>query len=261
MRTPKLQLAAEQPLTGECWIPPKNTPNIQEQRRSPSRTVGGAKSCLESNPIPIRDAQSAQTKPCTHQESPQRLSQICLWVSECLLQRYGSTVACHKGRGSGYRRQEVTINPTIEPPELTLDWENRLLEGTNKTLHAPGSRRKEQRPHKRLIPTCPWMSRSLQWRRGSVVACCRVGGTESGSARTGPFKGGRPFLYYLQHSLVSGQTTGREHSPAHRQKIGLQIYWAWPRPWEQDLVSPSVSLSHQEASISLLSEKTTITEN
>ena len=22
-RTPKLQLAAEQPLTGECWIPPK----------------------------------------------------------------------------------------------------------------------------------------------------------------------------------------------------------------------------------------------
>ena len=26
-RTPKLQLAAEQPLTGECWIPPnKDTP-------------------------------------------------------------------------------------------------------------------------------------------------------------------------------------------------------------------------------------------
>ena len=40
--------------------------------------------------------------------------------------------------------EEVTINPTIEPPELTQDWGNRLLEGTNKTLCAPGPRRKEQ---------------------------------------------------------------------------------------------------------------------
>ena len=39
----------------------------------------------------------------------------------------------------------------------------------------------------------------------------------------------------------------------HQQKIGLKIYWAWPRPSEQDPFSPSVSLSHQEASISLLS--------
>ena len=40
--------------------------------------------------------------------------------------------------------EEVAINPTIEPPELTQDWENRLLEGTNKTFFAPGSRKKEQ---------------------------------------------------------------------------------------------------------------------
>ena len=36
--------------------------------------------------------------------------------------------------------EEVTINPTIEPPELTQDWGNRLLEGTNRTLCAPGPR-------------------------------------------------------------------------------------------------------------------------
>ena len=30
--------------------------------------------------------------------------------------------------------EEVAIDPTIEPPELTQDWGNRLLEGTNKTL-------------------------------------------------------------------------------------------------------------------------------
>ena len=50
-RTPKLQLVAEQPLTGECWIPPKKKiPHIQQQRRSPSKTVGGAKSHIKSNP-------------------------------------------------------------------------------------------------------------------------------------------------------------------------------------------------------------------
>ena len=38
------------------------------------------------------------------------------------------------------------------------------------------------------------------------------------------FEGGRHYLHYLLHSLDSGQTTGREHSPAHQQKIGLKIY-------------------------------------
>ena len=49
------------------------------------------------------------------------------------------------------------------------------------------------------------------------------------------------------------QVNSREHRSTHQQKIGLKTYWAWPRPSEQDPVSPSVSLSHQEASISLLS--------
>ena len=69
----------------------------------------------------------------------------------------------------------------------------------------------------------------------------------------GPFEGGHHYLHYLHHSLAAGQITGREHSPAHQQKIGLKIYWTRPCPSEQDLVSPSVSLSHQEDSISLLS--------
>ena len=55
------------------------------------------------------------------------------------------------------------------------------------------------------------------------------------------------------NSFASDQTTGREHSPTHQHKIGLKIYWAWLRPSEQDPVSPTVSLSHQEASVSLLS--------
>ena len=85
----------------------KKTPHVQGYRISPRKMVGGTKSCLESNPIPARDAQRAQTKPWLYQdqETPQRLSQTCLWVFECyLLQRYGSAVACLRGRGSGYRR-------------------------------------------------------------------------------------------------------------------------------------------------------------
>ena len=61
--------------------------------------------------------------------------------------------------------EEVTINPTIEPPYLTQDWGNRLLESTNKTLYAPGPRRKEQCPHKWLTQTClscSWESLGLQ---------------------------------------------------------------------------------------------------
>ena len=70
---------------------------------------------------------------------------------------------------------------------------------------------------------------------------------------TGPSEVGHHYLYHLNHSLVSGQTTGREHSPVHQQKIVLKIYWAWPQPSEQDPVSPTVSLFHQEASMNLLS--------
>ena len=44
-----------------------------------------------------------------------------------------------------------------------------------------------------------------------------------GSACMGPFELGHHYLHYLHCSLVSGQTTGREHNPAHQQKIGLKI--------------------------------------
>ena len=49
-------------------------------------------------------------------------------------------------------------------------------------------------------------------------------GTECSSACRGPIEGVHHYLHYLHHSLVSGQTTGRKHSPAHQQKIVLKIY-------------------------------------
>ena len=97
-----------------------------------------------------------------------------------------------QGQGSGCRRpgsgisllEEVTIYPTREPPEFTQDWGNRLLEGTNKTLCAPGPRRKEQCPHKtdwpRLACECPGVSGrgvGQQWpdaELGAVSAAVRA---------------------------------------------------------------------------------------
>ena len=76
---------------------------------------------------------------------------------------------------------------------------------------------------------------------------------EAQLARLSPFEWDCSYCHYSYHSLASGQTTGREHSPTHQQKIGLKIYWAWPCPLEQDPVFPTASPSHQEASSSLLS--------
>ena len=47
-------------------------------------------------------------------------------------------------------------------------------------------------------------------------------GTECSSARVGPFEG--PLSSLPEPQFVLRPNTGREHSPAHQQKIGLKIY-------------------------------------
>ena len=62
----------------------KKIPHIQGQRESSGKTVGGTKSCLESNPIPTRDTQEGSNKPCVHQdlETPTETEpKLCLSVS------------------------------------------------------------------------------------------------------------------------------------------------------------------------------------
>ena len=95
-----------------------------------------------------------------------------VWVSSGLLQGQGLWVQqTWVWRECSWRRPPL---PHHRPPELTRDWGNRLLEGTNRNLYEPGHRRKEQWSHKRMTQTCPWVSRSLLWRHQSAVACCRV---------------------------------------------------------------------------------------
>ena len=61
-----------------------------------------------------------------------------------------------------------------------------------------------------------------------MVACCRVGVTDCSSACMGPSEGGRHYLHHLHHSLVSGQTTGREHSPSTENWIKDLLSMALP---------------------------------
>ena len=130
-----------------CWSDCEEILHVQGQR-SPSKVVEWAKSHLQSNPIPTRDAQRAQTY-LVHTRT-QRPHDRARAVFGCLLRRYGSAVDCCGGRGSECSRPGYGINPvgegrhkpTIEPPELTQDWGNRLCNGTNRTcVHQdPGER-------------------------------------------------------------------------------------------------------------------------
>ena len=131
-----------------CWSDFEKMYLFQEQRRSPSKTVGGVKSPFRVKPQTHRDAQKAQTKLVT----PGAPTGTETELFECLLRRYGSAVHCYMVRGSGCSRPQYGISPlgggrhksTIDPPKFTQDWGYRFLKGTSKTLFTPGPRRKEQ---------------------------------------------------------------------------------------------------------------------
>lgn len=89
-------------------------PKAKEKAQQDGRRV---KSLLESNPISTRDPQKAQTKPYVYQdpEAPQRLSQTCFGVFECLLWSHRSAVACQGDRCSGCSRPVSCSITIIEP--------------------------------------------------------------------------------------------------------------------------------------------------
>ena len=107
--------------------------------------------------------------------------------------------------------------------ELTQDWGNRLL-GHKQNFVCTRIQKKGAVTSQETDPVLPvsvqesaaegWVGSGLRQGWGHRVWQC--------VHRT--FEGGHHHLHYLHHSLASGQRTGREHSPAHQQKIGLKIY-------------------------------------
>ena len=113
-------------------------------------------------------------------------------------------------------RLQQYVNPHIEPPKQTLGRHKQNLV-YSRTQEKGAVTPQETDPD---LPVCPGVSgeaqvgRSLLQGWGHCVHQCIMG----------PCEGGHHHLHYLHHSLASGQRTGREHSPAHQQKIGLKVY-------------------------------------
>ena len=83
VRTPELQLTAKQPSTGECWIPPKkDTPHPRAKERLQQDGRRG-EIMFRIKPLTHQRHSEGSNKTCVHQdpETPQRLSQNCVWVS------------------------------------------------------------------------------------------------------------------------------------------------------------------------------------
>ena len=74
-----------------------------------------------------------------------------------------------------------------------------------------------------------WVSRSLQWRRGSTADCRRVRSAEHNSACTSPFEWGRHYLYDpYQFGLRSNNTEGTQPCPSTENWIKVLLSMALP---------------------------------
>ena len=88
VRTPKLQLAAKQLLTGECWIPPKKDTSCPRAKKKPQQDGRRGNITFRIKPHIHQRGSEGSNKPCVNQdqETPQRLSQNYVWVSPAEVQ-------------------------------------------------------------------------------------------------------------------------------------------------------------------------------
>ena len=79
VRTPKLQLTAEQPLTEECWIPPKKGVPSPKAKK-PQKDNRRSKIMFRIKSHTCQRHLEGSNKTCVHQdpETLQKLSQVCL---------------------------------------------------------------------------------------------------------------------------------------------------------------------------------------
>ena len=79
-RTSKSQLAAEQPSTGECQIPPKKDTLCPRAKEKAQKDCWRGKITFRIKPYTRQRRSEGSNKPCVHQdpETPQRLSQNCV---------------------------------------------------------------------------------------------------------------------------------------------------------------------------------------
>ena len=181
-------------------------------------------------------------------------------VVECLLWRYRPAVDCCRDRDSGYSRpaydisplEEVAMNPSQSHQNLhrtvqTHTW----MAKTKAAVHQDSGERSRNptRNWPKHSPEYPWVSAGGISRRWPTSG---LGALSAAVCAWDLLK--EVAIISITSTLAWPWSKKREGtSPTHQEKIGLKIYWAWSRPSEQGPISLSDSLSHQKASISLLS--------
>ena len=140
-RTPKLQLAVEQPSTGGCWNLPKKDTSCPKTKKKPQKGSRRGTITIKSNPILYGWVTHKLEKNNTKEVLP------LLWRFWTLHQssqlRTGNPQGIWPWRPVRFDYKTSTGLGETETP---------VLEGINKALHAPRLRGKEQWPHRRLNP-------------------------------------------------------------------------------------------------------------
>ena len=84
VRTPKLQLATEQPSTGECWIPPKKDTPHPRAKEKPQKDGRRGEIAFRIKPLTCQRCLEGSNTPCEQQdpETPTDTeTELCLNVS------------------------------------------------------------------------------------------------------------------------------------------------------------------------------------
>ena len=83
MRTPKLQLAAKQLSTEECWIPPKNDTTRPRAKEKPQQDGRSGEIMFRIKPHTRQRCSGGSDKLCAHQDpdTPETEPELCLSVS------------------------------------------------------------------------------------------------------------------------------------------------------------------------------------
>ena len=186
-RTPKL-LAAEQPSIRECWIPLKKYTPCPWAKENPQQDGRRGEIAFRIKPQTHQSCLEGSNKTlCALGDSTESEPDLF----ECLSVSCGGTGQQWPDVGTGAwgardlgmavaLLEAVAIYPTIEPPELTQDWGNRLLEGTNKTFCTPEPRDPtETVPELCLSVSCGGMGQQWPASGAAILGAADLGMAEA----------------------------------------------------------------------------------
>ena len=132
-RTHELQLAAEQPLTGECRIPPREAAPHPRVKGKPQQDGRRGKIMFRIKPHTRQRLSEGSNRPCAHQdpETPQGLSQSCVWVCPVDVRVSRGLL---RGQGLGVQQTWVWHRPSWRKMPLTHHRAARTYTGWGQTL-------------------------------------------------------------------------------------------------------------------------------